>query len=164
MPVPSDSRDTSSGFNSPDATTSTSVNSTVPVPVANPYDVNDPEAIKQIKKRIDERWKTANHRRWLFELSWLRNILFMLGIQWVRIDWPGREIRNLSLPTNFPRAITNKYAQVLGDLWSQLVQGDIPVNWMPSTEDTKDRTTAEICERLREVIDNEAKTRICKRD
>src|SRR5690242_17487309 len=116
MPVPSDSRDSTSGFSSQDSEISNSVNSTVPPPVPDPYNINDPISIKQIKKRIDERWKTANHRRWLFELTWLRNVLFMLGIQWVRIDWPGREIRNLSLPTNFPRAITNKYAQVMGDL------------------------------------------------
>ena len=164
MAFPSDSRNSSAEFTSQDSAVSMSVNSTVPPPVPNPYDIKDPAAIKQIKKRIDERWKTANHRRWLFELTWLRNILFMLGIQWVRIDWPGREIRNLSLPTNFPRAITNKYAQVMGDLWSQLVQGEIPVNWMPSTEDPKDRSTAEICERLREVIDMETKVRPCKRD
>jgi len=94
----------------------------------------------------------------------VHNCLFMLGIQWVRIDWPGREIRNLTLPTNFPRAISNKYAKVMGDLWSQLVQGDIPVNWIPSTDDPNDENTASICERVREVIDAEAKTRTLKRD
>src|SRR5579859_1267230 len=167
MPVPTDAKEatTNSGFDSQDAKTSTlGTKDSGNPPIPDPYDISNPAAIKQIKQRMDERWRTANHRRWLFELSWLRNILFYLGIQWVRIDWPGREIRNLSLPTNFPRAITNKYAQVNDDLWSQLVQGDIPVNWVPSTDDEKDRTTSDICESLREVIDVEAETRKIKRD
>src|SRR5271165_5697941 len=130
----------------------------------NPYDINDPKAVKQVKKRRDERWKVAGHRRWLFELKWLRNVLFQLSIQWVRIDYAGKEIRNLSLPTNFPRAITNKYAKVNNDIWGKLIAGDIPVNWMPGTERAEDISTAGICERLREVVDEETHSRSKKRD
>lgn len=133
-------------------------------PKTNPYDINDSKATKKISDRIEERYRKANNRRWLFELSWLRNVLYQLGVQWVRVDWPGREVRNLALPGNFPRAITNTYAKVNSDLMSAITQGDIPLNPAPSTDDPDDIGTANVASRVREVIDEEAGTRSLKRD
>src|SRR6185312_8508674 len=153
-------------FSSQDSTTSDSspLGQQPKAGPVDPYDLKDPLAVKAIKKRIDERWKTANHRRWLFELNWLRQVLFFLDIQWVRVDYPGREIRNLTLPNNFPRSITNKYAEVNGTLMTQLIQGDIPLNFVPATDDEEDTATSNICERVREVIDAEVDVRKKKRD
>jgi len=129
-----------------------------------PYDIKDERARKKVKDRIEESHKKATNRRWMFELTWLRNVLYYLAIQWVRVDWPGREVRNLSLPGNFPRAITNTFGKVNSDLMSAITQGEVPLTPRPSTDNPDDVATAEVGERLREVIDEEIGTKSIKRD
>lgn len=133
-------------------------------PILNPYDINDPAAVAQAKKRLEDRWKTANHRRYFFELNWLRNVLYRVGVQWIRIDWSGREVRNLSLAPNFPRAITNKYGKVQSDLQNSIMGGKVPLNARPNRENPEDVSTAEIYESLRDVMDSETNVPELKRD
>lgn len=153
----------------PLAATTQPTQSTPPVspdtpPIANPYDLNDPVALKQAKDRFKLRWDVGNHRRYFFELSWLRNVLYGQDIQWIKVDWTMKEIRNLSLAPNFPRAITNKFAKVNGDLLNAVIAGEVPLNATPERENPEDVSTAEIYERLREVIDYETGASNAKRD
>jgi hypothetical protein len=135
-----------------------------PPAVPDPYDINNPAAVKQVKDRLKKRWDTYNYKRYMLELPWLRNVLFQNDIQWVRIDFEAKQVANLKLPPNFPRAITNQFAKVNGDLMSAIIQGDIPLNPMPAKDDPSSISSAEICERLREVIDNETQVNAVKRD
>lgn len=132
--------------------------------IPDPYDSNNPAAVKQVKDRIKKRWDTYNHRRYMLELPWLRNVLFQNDVQWIRCDYEAKQVSNLKLPPNFPRAITNQYAKVNGDLMSAIIQGEIPLNPMPAKDDPASISSAEICERLREVIDNETQVNSVKRD
>jgi hypothetical protein len=83
------------------------------------------------------------------------NILFLAGQQWViyeRGRWRPR-----SLPAWFPRAQTNKFMEKFNDIVAQLVQGKpVPITYLPATSDEADIATAEVGERLREVIYQEA--------
>lgn len=137
---------------------------TNPESPVNPYEINDPRAVKKIKTRIEGRFKKANNRRFTFELPWLRNVLYYCGIQWIRADYTTKSIQNLKMPAGFPRAITNTYAKVNGDLMSSITQGDIPLNPVPKTDNADDIATSEVAERIREVIDDEVEVRSKKRD
>ena len=128
------------------------------------YDINDKGAVEKVNKHLEDRWRVANHRRWQFELKWLRNILWAAGIQWTRVDWAAQRVTNLTLPVGFPRAITNKYFQVMDDRLNAIIQGRIPLNHVPATDDPEDLATAQVCERAREVIDIESRTEQLKRD
>jgi hypothetical protein len=133
-------------------------------PLSAPDDQGAKEATKAVKKLIDERWKIANHRRYLFELKWLRNCYFAAGIQWNRIDWETKNVVNLKMPPNFPRSITNKYAKVNDDLASAIMQGEVPLNYLPAKDDPDAMAAADISERVREQIDVEVDVTNLKRD
>lgn len=115
-----------------------------------PYD-----DLQAISARIDRTLSIDRFQRSLFERNWFRNILFTVGQQWIVFE-RGRW-RPRSLPAWFPRAQTNKFQEKYNDIMSQLVQGKpIPITYLPATSDPGDVATAEVGERLREVIYQEA--------
>jgi hypothetical protein len=107
--------------------------------------------VQAISARIDRALSIDRFQRSLFEREWFRNVLFLAGQQWViyeRGRWRPR-----SLPAWFPRAQTNKFAEKYNDIVAQLVQGHrIPIVYQPATGDEKDQATAQVGDRLREVI------------
>src|SRR5581483_1366308 len=117
---------------------------------------DDAYADKQaISARIDRMLSIDRFQRSLFEREWFRNVLFLAGQQWIiyeRGRWRPR-----ALPAWFPRAQTNKFMEKHNDIMSQLVQGKpIPITYLPATDDPADIATAEVGQRLREVIYSEA--------
>lgn len=113
------------------------------------------EDVAAISARIDRALSIDRFQRSLFEREWFRNVLFLVGQQWIIYDH-GRW-RPRALPAWFPRAMTNKFAEKYNDIVAQLVQGHrVPITYQPATMDDRDRATAEIGERLREVIYTEA--------
>jgi predicted nucleic acid-binding Zn-ribbon protein len=117
---------------------------------------NDPYAnLEEINKRINKHLEADKFQRSLFEREWFRNVLFYVGQQWIVLD-KGRW-RPKVLPSWFPRAQTNKFAEKANDIISTLAQGRVPIRYAPATDDETAIATAEIGERFREVIYEEAK-------
>lgn len=116
----------------------------------------DPYAdTKVISDRISKVLEVDRPARILFSLDWFRNILFLCGAQWIKKE--NNRWRQRDLPGWFPRAMTNKFAEKYNDLVTQLVNGrKVPISFQPATDDPEDEATAEIGDRLREVIDAEA--------
>lgn len=108
-----------------------------------------------INSHIEKKLETDKFQRSLFERGWFRNILFFVGQQWIIFD-KGRW-RPRALPAWFPRAQTNKFAEKYNDIVSALVQGRVPITYSPATDSPEDAATAEVGERVREVIYEEAK-------
>ena len=121
-----------------------------------PYDKNDPEVLADVNDRIDKVLKADSFSRIFFEANWGRNVFFYAGAQWLRRMGGGRwERRNL--PSWFPRAITNKFAEKANDLITQLLQGGrVPITYAPATGDAADIAISEIGESLRDVMYTEA--------
>lgn len=129
---------------------------------APPPDTDDQEKeqdpykdLAEISKRIDDCLKADAFSRVFFENNWARNIFFYAGAQWLRkVD--GRWTRR-NLPVWFPRAQTNKLAEKANDLITQLLQGGrVPISYTPATDDQADIGTADVGERIREVMYAEA--------
>ncbi len=109
-----------------------------------------------ISDRIDKCLKADSFSRVFFENNWARNIFFYAGAQWLRKVGGRWERRNL--PTWFPRAQTNKLAEKANDLITQLLQGGrVPISYTPASDDEADIGTADVGERIREVMYAEAK-------
>ena len=121
-----------------------------------PEDEKDPYAdLAEISERIDKCLKADAFSRVFFENSWGRNVFFYAGAQWLRKVGGRWERRNL--PNWFPRAQTNKFAEKANDLITQLLQGGrVPISYTPATDDEADIGTAEVGERIREVMYTEA--------
>jgi hypothetical protein len=109
----------------------------------------------EISERIDKCLKADAFSRIFFENNWARNIFFYAGAQWLRKSNGRWERRNL--PNWFPRAQTNKLAEKANDLITQLLQGGrVPISYTPSSDSEADMGTADVGERIREVMYTEA--------
>ncbi len=109
-----------------------------------------------VNKRIDKAAEVDKFHRSLFEREWFRNILFYIGQHWIIYD--GGRWRAKRLPGWYPRTQTNKFAEKENDLVATLAQiGRIPIRYTPSRQDPDDIATAEVGERVREVLYEEAK-------
>lgn len=114
------------------------------------------EDLDDISRRIDDCLRADAFSRVFFENAWARNVFFYAGAQWLRKVGGRWERRNL--PAWFPRAQTNKLAEKADDLITQLLQGGrVPISYTPATDAEADIGTADVGERLREVIYSEAK-------
>lgn len=128
-----------------------------PVPGAvDPENEKDPyQDFADISERIDKCLKADAFSRVFFEGNWARNVFFYAGAQWLRKTGGRWERRNL--PGWFPRAQTNKFAEKANDLITQLLQGGrVPISYTPATDDEADIGTADVGERIREVMYTEA--------
>jgi hypothetical protein len=121
----------------------------------NPYDLKDPEVIADISERIDKCLKADSFSRIFFESNWARNVFFFAGSQWLKRV--GGRWERRSLPVWFPRTMTNKFAEKANDLITQLLQGGrVPITYSPASDDPADTGTADVGERIREVMYTEA--------
>ena len=111
--------------------------------------------VADISERIDKCLKADQFSRIFFENNWARSIFFYAGAQWLRKVGGRWERRNL--PVWFPRAQTNKLAEKANDLITQLLTGGrVPITYTPATDDPADIATAEVGERIRDVMYTEA--------
>ena len=117
---------------------------------------SDPYADKDyISEQIDKCLRADQFSRTFFESNWARNVFFYAGAQWIR-KVGGRWERR-SLPGWWPRSQTNVLAEKCNDLITQLLTGGrVPIAYTPATDDPADVGTAEVGERIREVMYTEA--------
>jgi hypothetical protein len=112
--------------------------------------------LEEISKRIDGVINIDRFQRTLIESEWFRNVLFYVGQQWIIRE--KQRWRPKALPLWYPKAQTNKFAEKANDLISTIMQGGrVPIRYVPATGDPADEATAEVGERVREVIYSEAK-------
>ncbi len=131
---------------------------TVPTPstdTESPKSEDPYKDLEEISERIDKCLKADAFSRVFFENNWGRNVFFYAGAQWLKKMGGRWEKRNL--PSWFPRAQTNKFAEKANDLITQLLQGGrVPISYTPATDDEADIGTAEVGERIRDVMYTEA--------
>ena len=68
----------------------------------------------------------------------LRNVLFYLGLQWIRFDPQLRTWRPLALKRTTPRPITNKLAAIVNHVCSQLQGFKPPITVGPGSTEAVD--------------------------
>src|SRR6266568_255297 len=110
-----------------------------------------------INKRIDFFSQRDRFTRWMFEREWFRNILFYIGKQWIIYSITNRRWRPRSLPNWFPQPVTNKFAEKMNEIISTLASGRVPITYNPATDDPQDIAIAEVGEKFRDTLYEEAK-------
>lgn len=115
----------------------------------------DPYADKdKISALIDKRLETDRNSRAAFERNWLRNIFFNAGVQDIVLD--QGKWRKRKLPSWYPTSKVNKISEKKNDLISALLQGRVPIRYLPATDDPAAEGAAQVGERVREVFYTEA--------
>lgn len=123
-------------------------------PEASPYELTD-ENKKKISARIDKMLGVDKFSRTQFERQWFRNVCFYAGQQDIIVDRGSFRLKEV--PAWYPKVQTNKFKEKGRDLMSAVLQGRVPIKYLPATDDPDAAATAEIGERVREVIYDEAK-------
>src|SRR5690348_6997774 len=129
--------------------------STAPPEGKNPYDLTDPEVLEKINSRIEKKLRADRFTRSQFEWEWFRNICIAAG-QHDIVRFRG-VVRLRKAPDWYPRTYTNKFAEKYRDLLSALLTGRVPIRYLPATGNPEDQGTADVGERVRDVIYSEAK-------
>ncbi len=118
-------------------------------PLTDPY-ASTPENFGKVNALIDKFLKINSASRTTFEWGWFRNLALIAGAHDI-VRLRG-QVRTRPMPSWYPRVQTNKFREKYTDLLSALCQGKVPIKYLPKTDDDAAHATAEIGERVREVI------------
>jgi len=128
--------------------------STVKPPAPDPYELSKDNK-KAASDLIDKYLKVNAATRTSFEWGWFRNLCLLAGAHDI-VKLQG-QVKVRPMPRYYSRVYTNKIAEKHSQLLSALMTGRVPIKHSPATDDDKARGTAEVAERVREVIYAEAK-------
>jgi ssDNA-binding Zn-finger/Zn-ribbon topoisomerase 1 len=90
-----------------------------------------------------------------FDVSFYRNILFYIGIHWVRFDAAKYNWTPINLPSWFPKNQTNKFAVACDGMKSVLEQAKPEIIYSPGSNDESDIAASDACASVASVIDEE---------
>lgn len=99
---------------------------------------------------------THQTERYSYEREWYRNILYMLGIQWITYSPSGRTWRARKMPKWVPRPVTNKFAAIAASIIQVLSQRPPVVSARAATDEPADIAAAMVADRVLPAILQEA--------
>ena len=94
--------------------------------------------------------------RYSYERDWFRNVLFLLGVQWINYDLANRKWKPRKIAKWVPRPVTNKFAACAMSMIQVLTQREPAVRARAATTNPDDIGAAEIADRNFDVILKEA--------
>lgn len=87
-----------------------------------------------------------------YERAWLRNLLYVLGRQWIFFDVDRGQWRDKRLAKWIPRPVTNKMSETVDSVMSVFQSVQLAVTCRPEGNDPADVTTAETANKLAPAI------------
>lgn len=103
------------------------------------------------KKLKDE----AFDQRWVYERLWWRNLLYVLGRQWIYYDTRRGQWLDKRMARWIPRPVTNKMAETLDAIRSVFSQVQLGIKARPLGWDTENVSTAETVDNIAPAIQQE---------
>lgn len=117
---------------------------------ADPY--QDHDAIRSLVERKMSEWSKG--REAIMRASW-GAILYYLGHQWIVFDRFSNRWRQAILRSGTPTPVTNVYASTLDAFISLLARVEPRLQFPPATDEPDDQATADVCDRVIEVVEEE---------
>lgn len=99
-------------------------------------------------KYVADRKRIALSDRWIFERSWWRNILYVLGRQWITYDKKRGQWADKRLARWVPKPVTNKTAEAVEALQAVFQGIEIAITARPLGEAPEHVAAAEIADKL----------------
>lgn len=117
----------------------------------------DPNTDEGILQEIEDTYDRYRRYRYNFERTWYRNILFLLGIQWIIWDETQRIWRKRKLRNWVPTPVTNKFQESAERLSSLIARVEPNWTFAPGSESEADMASAKMAAQLEGVITEENK-------
>ncbi|MEE9401421.1 MAG: hypothetical protein V3V32_05330, partial [Dehalococcoidia bacterium] len=96
------------------------------------------------------------------ERNAMGNVLTYLGLHWIKYDTTSRIWRPMILRRKVPRPTTNKFAAIVTNTASRLTAVKPPLSINPLSPDMDDIGAAAVGDKVRQLIEREAKVRELK--
>lgn len=109
------------------------------------------DALEYLRKRIPQ----AQYARRSFDRIFYRNILFYVGLQWVRYVRSMQQWRPVSVPDWFPKQVTNKFAVCCDNMRSVFMQSDPQSVFTPASNAFEDIAAAHAAMDISRLIEQE---------
>ncbi len=125
-------------------------NGPIPAQALNPYadDVKLLEMFNVLKRESTE-------YRWIWEREWLRDLFYVMNRQWITFHPTRREWVDKRLQKWVPRPVTNKMAETLQAIRTNLGAIDLSVTVRPTGDDIQSIGAAEIADQMAPMIHDE---------
>jgi hypothetical protein len=120
---------------------------TIGGPIVDPYGDD-----KALLKQFSEFCKEAFDQRAIYERLWWRNLLYILGRQWIYYDSERTQWRDKRMAKWVPRPVTNKMGETLDAVMSVFGSVQLATTTRPDGADPKDIQTAETVNKLAPAI------------
>lgn len=117
---------------------------------------NGPEDHEGIVQYANDAHRMARSYRVEIERACQRNVLYWLGVQWIKYDQSIRMWRPIAVGKRTPRPMTNRIASLVNQAVSNLLNFRPPVTYSPATDDPKDVAAANVADRINSIIEREA--------
>lgn len=119
----------------------------------------DPYADDQALLKYFNEWKRqCFDNRWTFERLWWRNLLYVLGRQWIFYNQQRGAWADKRMQKWIPRPVTNKMAETLDAMRAVFQSVELSVKCRPVSDDPNDTQTAETAENLHDPLAHEHNT------
>lgn len=126
---------------------------------ADPY-----KDLEGIKKFVEECKKDALENRWVYERSWWRVLLYILGRMWIYYDRRRGQWLDKRMAKWIPRPVTNLVQVALNSIKTVFKAVQLSTTARPLTPDADSVATAETADKLEPLIATEHKMRRVMRE
>jgi len=121
-----------------------------PAPVVNNYG-NDAKMLEMFNVLKRE----STEYRWIWEREWLRDLFYVMNRQWIYFNPTRREWVDKRLQKWVPRPVTNKMAETLQAIRTNLGAVNLAVTVRPVGDDAQSIAAAEISDQMSPMIHEE---------
>jgi hypothetical protein len=128
---------------------------------ADPYGEANRQRIFEVAKSIR---KDCLDARWVFERVWWRNLLYVLGRQWIYYDRRRGQWVDKRLARWIPRPVTNKVAEGLEAIRAEFASIQLSLQCRPVGNSPENVATAEIADELEPFLADEHQMRRVTRE
>lgn len=148
-----DQESTNTVFSTPTQTNSLSATGSqdlaAPLAPPNPYDE------QRLLTMFDALKRESIEYRWIWEREWLRDLFYVANRQWIYFHPTRREWVDKRLQKWIPRPVTNKMAEILQAIRTNLAAISLAVVARPVGHDTESIAAAEIADQMSPLIHEE---------
>lgn len=115
----------------------------------------DPFDPKKLLDLFNTLKKESTEYRWVWEREWLRDLYYVANRQWITFHPARREWVDKRLQKWIPRPVTNKMAETLQAIRTNLCAIDLAVTVRPVGDDTESIAAAEVADQMSPMIHEE---------
>lgn len=112
---------------------------------------------QKLSQKIQDFLSLCDKTRWSFERLWFRSILYYLGNQWLSWDQGARRWREKKVRKWVPKPVTNRYASSVATVCAAIQSTKVEPSAWPATNDHEDIATANVADRIIDVLRTEIK-------